>query len=195
LADVLVVCTANVARSPLFAARLQMEADGRLGPGAVTIASAGVDALFGEPAANGARVVSARWGRSLEEHHATPVTHHDLDALPLILTMERAHRRDLIGRLPSLAARCFTVRELATIVAERLDADVQHALPVAGPSGARERLRAAASLADAHRPRLFARRRTDVPDPIGAGQPVYDALGEDFAAAAAVLAPVLFGPG
>jgi protein-tyrosine phosphatase len=193
LVHVLVVCTANVARSPLFAARLQLEADHRAGPGTVQIASAGTEALFGEPAAAGARAVCARWGPSLDGHQATPVIYHDLAAVPLTLTMEASHRRDLFGREPSLASRSFTVRELLWIVSGRLPRAAIELLPALDPADVPTRLLAVTALADQHRPRRLPRRRADVPDPIGADRPVYDVLGEQFTAAAATLAPVLFG--
>jgi protein-tyrosine phosphatase len=194
LVDVLVVCTANVARSPLLAARLRLEADRRAGPGVVQVESAGVEALFGEPAAGGAKAVASRWQRSLDQHQATPVVHHDLASLALVLTMERAHRRDIVGREASLAGRTFTVRELVAIVTERLPTSAVARLPGTDPAAIRARILAAAALADQHRPLHLFRRRMDVPDPIGAGQPVYDQLGEEFTAAAASIAPVLFGP-
>jgi protein-tyrosine phosphatase len=192
--DVLVVCTANVARSPLFAARLQLEADQRLGPGTVEVASAGVHAVYGVRAAVGARTVSARWERPLEEHHALPITHHHLAQVQLVLTMEAAHKRDLIRRERSLASRVFTVRELATIVTNRIDPLLIAEAAAAGSTGAHARLRRVVALADARRPRRLARRSSDVPDPIGRGQATYDQLGEQFEAAAAVLASALFGP-
>jgi protein-tyrosine phosphatase len=194
LVDVLVVCTANVARSPLFAARLQFEADRRVGPRVVEVDSAGVEALFGEPAAGGAKVVCSRWGRSLDQHQATPVFHHDLAGLGLVLTMERAHRRDIVGREASLAGRTFTLRELVAIVSGRLPPSPVERLTGTDPAAIRDRILVVAALADQHRPVRLSRRRADVPDPIGAGQPVYDELGEEFTAAAATIAPLLFGP-
>jgi protein-tyrosine phosphatase len=194
LVDVLVVCTANVARSPLFAARLQLEADARVGAGAVEVASAGVAALYGEPAASGSSAVCARWGVPLDGHQATPTSHHVLAEIPLVLTMELAHRRELTSRNPPLAARTFTVREFVAIVSTRLSSGSCEHLPPLDPAEVRGRLLAVARLADAHRPRWLSRRRADVPDPIGAGQPVYDDLADEFTAAAATIAWVLFGP-
>jgi protein-tyrosine phosphatase len=191
--DVLVVCTANVARSPLFAARLAWEADRHLGEGAVEVGSAGTAALYGQPAAPGSRKVAAGWGLSLEGHRAVPVTHHDLATIPLILTMELAQRRDLTSRSPGLTDRCFTVPELARIVRGHLEERALHGLPPGG-DGPRARIAAVAALAAARRPRLLTRRRGDVPDPIGADQPTYDALGERFAADAEAIGAVLFGP-
>jgi protein-tyrosine phosphatase len=194
LVDVLVVCTANVARSPLFAARLQLEADARSGPGVVEVASAGIAAFYGEPAAGGSSTVCARWGVSLEQHRATPTSHHALAQIPLVLTMERAQRRELTSREPLLAARTFTVREFAAVVTSRLPAGSCEHLPPLDPAAVHERLLAATRLVDVHRSRWLSRRRADVPDPIGAGQDVYDELGAAFTEAAATIAPVLFGP-
>jgi protein-tyrosine phosphatase len=193
LVDLLVVCTANVARSPLFAARLQLEADCRLGPGVLEVASSGTEAVYGEPAAGGSRTVSARWGRPLEDHHARPLTHFDLRGVPLVLTMEAAHRRNVVSRVPGLAERTFTVREVVRIV-RHLSPQALQRLPSASTVDPRPRLLAFADLADAHRPVWSPRRRRDVPDPIGAGQDVYDGLGAEFVHAVEVLAPVLFGP-
>lgn len=190
----MVVCTANVARSPLFAARLQLEADQRLKPGTVEVASAGIHAVYGVRAAVGARTVSARWQRPLEEHHARPISHHHLARVQLVLTMEGAHKRDLIRRERSLAPRVFTVRELATILTNRIDPLLLAEATAAGPAVAHARLRRVVALADARRPRRLARRSSDVPDPIGRGQATYDQLGEQFEAAAEVLASALFGP-
>lgn len=192
--DILVVCTANVARSPLFATRLQLEANNRLGPGTVEVASAGIDAVFGAPAAAGSRVVGERWDRPLDDHRATPVSYIDLAEVPLVLAMEIAHRRSLIRRERSLAARAFTVRELIRIVLDRIGPEGLTTLPSPDPTDPRRRLAALAELADGHRPGRLARKHADVPDPIRAGQPVYDGLGEEFARAAALLSPALFGP-
>jgi protein-tyrosine phosphatase len=188
-----VVCTANVARSPLFAARLQLEADARSGPGVVEVASAGIAALYGEPAAGGSSTVCARWGVSLEGHRATPTSHHAMAEIPLVLTMELAHRRDLVSRQPLLATRTFTVREFAAIVTSRLPAGSCDRLPPLDLAEVRGRLLAVARLGDVHRPRWLSRGRADVPDPIGAGQDVYDELGAAFTETAATIGPVLFG--
>jgi protein-tyrosine-phosphatase len=191
--DVLVVCTANVARSPLLAVRLGWEAERRLGSERAEVGSSGTAALYGQAAAPGSRKVAAGWGLSLEEHLATPVSHHDLAATPLVLTMEIGQRRDVAGRHPGIQARCFTVPELVTIVTRRLDPRDVAALPRPA-DGARERVAAVAALADAHRPRWLTRRRGEIPDPLGAEQPTYDGLGARFADDAATLGEVLFGP-
>jgi protein-tyrosine-phosphatase len=193
MVDVLVVCTANVARSPLLAVRLGWEAERRLGGQRVEVGSSGTSALYGQAAAPGSRKVAVSWGLTLEEHRATPVTHHDLASIPLVLTMEIGQRRDVAGRAPGIESRCFTVPELVTIVSDRLDPRDVASLPHP-TSGPHDRIAAVATLAHAHRPRWLTRRRGEVPDPLGADEATYDALGERFADAAATLGEVLFGP-
>jgi protein-tyrosine phosphatase len=192
--DVLVVCTANVARSPLFAALLSLEAERRVGHGAAVIASAGTHATIGESAATSTQVVSARLGFSLADHHAVPITYYDLASLPMILTMEIAHSRELISRAPSIADRTFTVREFSDIVAYRLAPSAISPLTMGRPDDMQERLREVAAVAHARRSRRLTRRSGDVPDPIGRPQADYERLAAEFETLAASVAPVLFGP-
>jgi protein-tyrosine phosphatase len=188
--DVLIVCTANVARSPLLAARLQMVADGRLGAGAVAIASTGTHALVGAPAAAGSRRVAEGWGADLGSHRATHLMEHDIANIPLIVVMVRRHRRMLAELAPQTAGRSFTLREL------RLALEQAAAVTSGLPPSRRDvsaRLAEVARAADAHRPRRLGRRRGDTPDPIGRPQAVFDRLGREFDEAAVELGPVLFG--
>jgi protein-tyrosine phosphatase len=191
LTDVLIVCTANVARSPLFAARLQREADERLAPGSVAVASTGTDTLVGAAAASGSQRVAERWGSSLQGHRATHLMESDLTATPLIITMERRHKSVIVAAEPTAAGRCFTLREFARCVAGADATGDLSRLPPACPDPAR-RLREVARVADVHRPRRLG-RRGDVPDPIGRPQADYEVLGAEFDRVADELGPALFG--
>lgn len=197
LSDVLVLCTANVARSPLLAARLSVELVRRLGADALTITSGGTDALFGAPAASGSIEVAAGWGIDLHDHRATPLSYLDPDEPALVVTMERRHHRDVVARAPAATARTFTWPELVTTLTERLDPAEGDALPAPTPGDntARQRLEDTVALAHAHRPRRLPRKRAEVPDPIRGGQDVYDALGERFDREVTAVAGWLFGPG
>jgi protein-tyrosine phosphatase len=188
--QLLVVCTANQARSPLLAARLRMEADARPTSASIEISSAGTDALFGQPAAPGCVAVAERWGVDLTAHRACPLAYLEVEEVPMVLVFGRSHRRELAARYSSAAARTFRLRELSHIVATWDDEQLAE-LP--DPADPERRLRAVAALADGHRPR-WAGRRYDVADPIGQPQEVFDALGEEFVDEAAMLAPALFGP-
>lgn len=202
---ILVLCHANVARSPLLAARLQMEVDARALDGVVEVTSAGVEALWGRPAATGSRVVAERWGVSLEGHHSRPWLHLEPATYELVLTMERTQTRGVVRTVPDLAGRVFTAPELAHILADpqvrQRQSDGPGAVEALGGSREQvpdmaERVRAVVALADAHRPGRWQHRlgALEVADPVRQGQEVYDRLGERFVELAAGIAAGLFGP-
>jgi protein-tyrosine-phosphatase len=191
---VLVVCTANAARSPLFAARLRLEAGRRRQPDAVEVTSGGVETIFGAEATPAAVAVAERWGVDLTEHSTTPISYLDLGDPALIVTMERAHTRRIVELTPAAEATTFTLPELLAAL-ERAGAGTMAAtLPVPDPADPRPRLEAAVALAHLHRPARLRRKQADVPDPVRGGQEVFDALGARFEVEAATLAEVLFGP-
>ena len=195
-ARILVLCRANVARSPLLAARLRLEVAARALDGIVEVASAGVEAAFGLPVAAGSQVVAERWGLDLGDHQARPLLHADADVQDLVLTMERAQTRRAVATVPSLEGRVFTAPELASILADR---GVAERLPdgvAVDDAGAAERVRTVVELADGQRPGWWEQRRgaLEVADPIQQGQEVYDQIGERFVELAAVIAAGLFGP-
>ena len=213
--DVLVICRANVARSPLLRVRLQAEADRRVGAGTVNIASAGMSARFGDPAAEGSKRVAASWGLSLEDHASLPIMYAPFATAPVNLVMSRDHLRALLARNPEVAPRTFTVPELVVCI-QRLETERRlprfdpRALVDEAASGGTEHdhrsakalrqalrwhLSKVVALADARRPSGFRRRRhLDIPDPLGEGPGEFDALGERFAADARFIAEALFGP-
>ncbi len=191
-ARILVLCLANVARSPLLAARLHLEVAARGLDGEVAVASAGVDTVWGLPVAEGSRVVADRWGVDLDGHQSRPLAYLQPAVQDLVLTMERRHTRSVLSIEPALAGRVFTAPELARILA---DPRVAEQLPSASETSS-ERLRAAVALADGHRPSRWQHRggALEVADPVRQGQEVYDRLGELFVTMAADIAEGLFGP-
>ena len=109
----LVVCTANVCRSPLVAALIQHRlAEGGLGS-EIHVESAGVHALTGaeiDPV-----VLNLLRGLGIEpaEHRATPVVESALVTADLVLVMEEAHRQALFYRLPAALPKIFMLSEVA----------------------------------------------------------------------------------
>jgi protein-tyrosine-phosphatase len=192
LVDILVVCTANLVRSPLLAALLRREADRRVGVGRVTVESAGIDAPLGEPPPVGSRLVAERLGVSLDDHRSRPLRHLRPAQTGVILTMTRRQRR-LIARTADVAERTFAVRELVPIL-EGLQSDGGLAEPAEAATGASERIASVVATAHAHRRRRFRRRGLDVPDPIRGGEEAFRTVGEELDAAAGVLADAFFGP-
>ena len=153
--SVLVLCTANICRSPAGEAVLRA----LLGPTAdVTVVSAGLSARVGEP-------LDPRMAAALDVplpgFRARQVTPAMVAAADLVLTMTRDHRATLLGQVPTALRRTFTVRELAALAALAAERG-----QVTGSSPA-ERL---ASLAVAA-PRLRSQRTPgaddDVEDPYG----------------------------
>jgi protein-tyrosine-phosphatase len=109
--DVLVVCTANIARSPLFAAMLAARAGDR-----VRVGSAGTRARPGIGAAEGSQVLARRRGLDLTGHRSRPVTAELIAASELVLTMSERQRDACAPLAGQAAARVFTVREFARLV-------------------------------------------------------------------------------
>jgi protein-tyrosine phosphatase len=109
---ILVVCTANVRRSPAVAALLRhgtTTAPGLAGSG-VEVVSAGVAALAGDRL--DPRGIPAE---ELTPHLARRLTVEAVERADLVLTAERAHRAAVVRLVPAAVTRSFTVRELAVL--------------------------------------------------------------------------------
>jgi protein-tyrosine phosphatase len=166
--EVLVVCTANIARSPLFAAMLAA----RAGDG-VRVTSAGVRAREDDGAAEGSQLLGRARGLDLAAHRSRPVTAELIAASDLVLTMSERQRDRCAPLAAQAASRVFTVREFARLVA-RLD---RTGAPT-DPAGLLRWLRDQAHLA---RPRtLPAAGKEDVADPIQATWPEWETMAADL---------------
>jgi protein-tyrosine phosphatase len=101
---VLVICTANVCRSPIaetiFKAR---------GLAATNVGSAGVTALVNAPTAPQAVGALRRHGYLVDEHKARQMTQSLGSAADLILVMEREHRAWVASHLPALLGRTYLI--------------------------------------------------------------------------------------
>lgn len=104
---VLVVCSANRCRSPMAAAQLRrvlVGTDVRV-----------LDAGFGDsgwPVTDGTLDAAARQGLDLADHRSARIDAALLASADLVLTMERAHVRDIVVEHPDLWPRTFTLKEL-----------------------------------------------------------------------------------
>lgn len=124
--SILVVCTANICRSPTAAIALRrgLRAAG-ITEQTVQVSSAGVFAMAGRPQCEVAEArsrgaLSALPADPADAHASRPLVEEDLFEAGLILTADRGHRREVIARLPRARARVFTLRQgarLATWVA------------------------------------------------------------------------------
>jgi low molecular weight protein-tyrosine phosphatase len=106
--NVLFVCTANQARSPMAAALA--------GPGCHA-ASAGTQARDGLPMTAEARAALRRHGHDPADFQSRRLTRDLIARADLILTMEGAHRAAVLGHDPGALRRTFTLREFARLVA------------------------------------------------------------------------------
>ena len=104
----MVVCRANVARSPLAAALLRHALAGT----DIEVVSAGVQATHGAPPARGSVELAARRGLDLTAHVSQPVSADLVADAALVVTMSEAHRDICAHLAPGVSARTFTLREL-----------------------------------------------------------------------------------
>jgi protein-tyrosine phosphatase len=186
---VLVVCTANICRSPA-AARLLA---GRLGP-SIDFVSRGTRSVPGA----GMCQVTASWvlmngGEPDGAHRSHGLQLADIKASTLILTASQRQRTAVIEMRPSAQVRTFTLIQAARIARWRTSSD--------GPGGAGmpqsadlpHRLLWLAEELDAHRgaaPRPVTESADDLPDPHH-GASHADVFGRLLAAVDAFSAPLL----
>lgn len=206
-ANLLVVCTANIARSPLAAALFEVHARARGMDGQVEIASAGTRAREGDAAAPRSIAIAAGWGVDLKRHRSQPVTDELLSRSDLVLTMTEAHRDLLAGRGARVSQRCFTLPELhrllrAVEVAASPSAEPRAASTASG-SAAQPRTAAPSPAARFAEAALQAHRRRpvsvrsgpeDIRDPHGRGDEVYREVATQLVGLVEALAIPLFGP-
>lgn len=110
---VLVVCTANVCRSPYVAALLQRRFRNAGLGSVVSIESAGVHAQSGREVDSTIVAMLSEMGVELAAKHATPIVESALRKADIILVMEEAHRQALFYRLPDALPKIFLLSELA----------------------------------------------------------------------------------
>lgn len=165
---ILVVCTANVCRSPVIEAMLGQ----RLGPG-FTVTSAGVRAPAGRPIDPDSAEQLRRRGFEVPQHAARQLTRELVAESDLVLTATRAHRADVLDLEPRALRRTFTALELAGLV-EGAEADGLAAL-----------------VADAAARRSQGPADVDLVDPIGRSEQVHAEVATRIEAAVASIVPAL----
>lgn len=171
------VCTGNICRSAL-AERLTTAFAAELGRGDLTASSSGTAAVIGsgmDPSAADALADLGGHAGGFRARQFEPA--HALQA-DLVLTMTRAHRREVLQAAPRAMSRTFTVLEAADLLST-LPHDL--ALPQPGDLTARgEALTAALARARSVRG-LVAREDDDVLDPIGRSADVHLAVADRIA--------------
>lgn len=116
-ARILVVCTANICRSPmaevLLSAYLERALPDSPRP---LISSAGTHARPDEPAAPGMVKIATRWRLDLSRHRSRPLDASLVGSQDLVLTMEDRHRRAVARLFPGITQRTFLLTEFAALL-------------------------------------------------------------------------------
>jgi protein-tyrosine phosphatase len=182
--EVLFVCTGNICRSPLAEAFLQ-ERSHRLLDGRVRARSAGTWGRRGHPAMPETVDVAEELGLDVAGHQASPLTSELIERSDLILGMTTEHRDEVVRLAPDAAARTFTLKELAALLAAfdpfREPPDEQ---------AVKERI---AEVAELRRGGTKAPFDLDVADPLGFGVGTYRAIAWEIEEAIGALMRGLFG--
>ena len=175
---VLLVCTGNICRSALAERLGRAYLDEVLGAeaGVVRLVSAGTQAVVGSAMHPHSDLVLRGYGAAGGDFRAQQLTESLTAQADLVLTMTRAHRRDVLRLAPRGLARTFTLREAAALL--ELLGDGQ---PEGGGLGDRARGLVQA-MADV-RSRRTTDDNDDVPDPIGGPVEAHEEAGELIVAA------------
>ena len=123
---ILVVCTANICRSPATAAFLRVEVTEVVADGVVQVDSAGVAAVAGVSACDLSsalvtQAVASRHtggadpGTLLVDHRARGVTPALVQDADLVLALERFHRAELARLAATTRPKTFTLRQAAAL--------------------------------------------------------------------------------
>jgi protein-tyrosine phosphatase len=107
---ILVVCSANQCRSALGGALLQRSL--RQAAPEVAVATAGTRAFTGIAATPPTVDAASTLGVDLGAHRSRMVDVAMVDRADLVLTMERAHVREIVVLRPQAFSRTFTLKEL-----------------------------------------------------------------------------------
>jgi protein-tyrosine phosphatase len=111
LRTVLFVCKGNICRSP-FAERLAARLAGERG-GAIRCVSAGFEAAAEGRSPDAARAAARRFGVTLDDHRAQPLTAALMAEADLVIVNERSHVLRLQRQFPALADRVFLLPLIA----------------------------------------------------------------------------------
>ncbi len=147
--SVLVVCTANICRSPATAVLLSRQlaaSEGGWGlpPGFFTIASAGTLAANGSRACDLSAALAGEWvarqypsGPQVAEpfaaHRSRRLDAGIVGGADLVLALDRSHRAALAELAPAARPRTFTLRQAATLASAVADVVRSGRLPPGAP--------------------------------------------------------------
>ncbi len=108
--SVLFVCTGNSCRSVMAEGLLKKRLK-ELGKTGITVHSAGIIALDGYPPASETVEVMKREGVDLAGFRSAGITNDVIKNSDLILAMSKAHKSEILMRVPEAASKTFLLRE------------------------------------------------------------------------------------
>jgi protein-tyrosine-phosphatase len=118
MTNILIVCTANICRSPMGEAILKKLVTERVDDNQWHIESAGTWAIDGSAPAFLSKYVMELMGLDISTHRSQPISLTLLQNFDLILTMEKEHKKWLIAQYGEFADRIFMLSEM---VGEEVD--------------------------------------------------------------------------
>jgi len=188
VAEILVVCTGNICRSPLAMALLEHAARDRLGSDApVWVRSSGVHAMQGHPASEESGRQARLRGLDLQSHRGALTTRDELASADLVLVMSEQHRIKVVAMHAPAARWTFTLPEFARLCAALKPIGDDSVSP-------RERIRFVVRLA--HGSRAYVPRPggpEEVADPYGGPRGGYETMATEVDGHVRRIAPQLFG--
>lgn len=126
---VLVVCTANICRSPMAAGLLQHALSAQPEPlRSLKVASAGVAARAGEPVSENSVVALRKVGIDISQHLSRPLTQPMLDEALAVICMTESHRAMIQLQAEPVPKHIYLFREFMPQQADKEIAD-----PFGGP--------------------------------------------------------------
>ena len=114
--SILIVCTANICRSPMGEGILKSMVESRPDKDQWYIDSAGVWANYGNPPAPFSQLVMQMMGIDISAHRSQPVKNGFVKKFDLILTMESIHKEILQDQYIRIAERVFMLSEMVGII-------------------------------------------------------------------------------
>ena len=171
-AEILIVCTGNICRSPLAEVLLRE----RLSGVGVVVRSAGTHALTGHGMSPEAQELAVRLGgdpSAAAAHRGRLLDEELLLTSDLVLTMTAEHSTFTVQRAPARLRQVFAVRTFARLSAGLSDADLQAIAQEAG-TAPRARLDAVVRAVGERRGIVPAQGEEEVSDPYRRGMAAYE---------------------
>jgi protein-tyrosine phosphatase len=172
MADILIVCTGNICRSPMAEGFLRRSLEARFSASAPSVGSAGTWGSPGNPAMPEAVAAAAERGADIRSHGASTLDPDSILPASVILGMTQEHRDTSAQMVGGSGSRTFTLKELVRLL---------EGLEGAGGTVAEapvEQLRARVAAADVLRAKGFVGNPLDedVVDPLGTPMETYRAV-------------------